>query len=53
MIMAQIKESPSGGLSARLARARVQVAHGLRWWAEHQAWPATDEIRIDHRQRRF
>lgn len=29
------------------ALARRRIAEGVKWWAEHQAWPATDEIRIE------
>lgn len=30
-------------------RLRRHIAAGIKWWAEHQAWPATDVIRIDRR----
>lgn len=32
---------------SRFETLRQKVASGMKWWAEHQAWPATDEIRID------
>lgn len=28
-------------------RLRDGLADAVKWWAEHQAWPATDDIRID------
>ncbi len=34
-------------LRARLALFRQRFVAGIKWWAEHQSWPATDEIRID------
>jgi hypothetical protein len=33
-------------LMEKVWRLRVKVSDGLKWWAEHQAWPAIDEIRI-------
>lgn len=46
--MAQIK-SYNGSLllGELLVRFRRRAVAGIKWWAEHQAWPATDEIRID------
>jgi len=32
---------------SRLSTLRRHIGAGLKWWAEHQAWPATDEIRVD------
>jgi hypothetical protein len=34
-------------LRERIEIIRQRVAAGVKWWAEHQSWPATDEIRID------
>ena len=47
--MAQIRkfEDYRQGRRARLATLRRRVIASVKWWAEHQAWPATDEIRID------
>lgn len=28
-------------------RWQDRLADAVKWWAEHQAWPATDDIRID------
>jgi hypothetical protein len=28
-------------------RLRDRLAEVVKWWAEHQAWPATDDIRIE------
>ncbi|WP_176488934.1 hypothetical protein [Rhizorhabdus dicambivorans] len=28
-------------------RLRDGLVDAVKWWAEHQAWPATDDIRID------
>ena len=40
-------------LRGRIDILRQRLAAGFKWWAEHQSWPATDEIRIDrHRQTR-
>lgn len=36
-------------LPRRVARLAEHVRNGVRWWAEHQAWPAHDAIRIDDR----
>lgn len=38
------------GLKDRIALLRQRLAAGIKWWAEHQSWPATDEIRIDRRR---
>lgn len=32
---------------SRIETLRLRAAAGIKWWAEHQSWPATDEIRID------
>ncbi len=40
------KDYRQGG-PARLATLRRRLIAGVKWWTEHQAWPATDEIRID------
>jgi len=46
--MEQIKTySDRRTLRERIEPLRQRFARGLKWWAEHQAWPATDEIRID------
>lgn len=37
----------SDRLPAALARLGARLKDGVRWWAEHQAWPARDAIRID------
>lgn len=31
----------------RRRRWQDRLADAVKWWAEHQAWPATDDIRID------
>ena len=33
----------------RFAEIRRPLGDVVKWWAEHQAWPATDEIRIERR----
>lgn len=38
--------SQSNGLQQREGLRR-RLADMVKWWAEHQAWPATDEIRIE------
>ena len=46
--MQQIKTyNHSGTTHSRFETIRDRVVAGIKWWAEHQAWPATDEIRID------
>ena len=45
--MAQIRKKQA---TSRPMGLRERIGDAIRWWAEHQAWPATDEIRID-RQR--
>ncbi|WP_160299196.1 hypothetical protein [Sphingomonas sp. SRS2] len=46
--MQQIKTyDHSGNAHSRFEAIRQRVATGIKWWAEHQAWPATDEIRIE------
>lgn len=46
--MTQIKSQDDKRFVRRL---RDRLADSVKWWAEHQAWPATDEIRIKrHRQ---
>ncbi|WP_156397299.1 MULTISPECIES: hypothetical protein [unclassified Sphingomonas] len=32
-------------------RLRERIGSAIRWWAEHQAWPATEEVRIEWRDR--
>ncbi len=51
-MMEQIKtlNGHGSGFASRIETLRLKVASGIKWWAEHQAWPATDEIRIDHRR---
>jgi|GEM_PF-1961828 len=39
--------SHSTTFRAYVRTLRRSIAGGIKWWAEHQAWPATDEIRID------
>jgi len=39
--------SHSTTFRAYIRSLRRSIAGGIKWWAEHQAWPATDEIRID------
>ena len=41
------------GGESRFGRLRRQMRDGIKWWAEHQAWPATDDIRIEPRNLRF
>jgi len=31
-------------------RWRDRIVHAIKWWSEHQAWPATEDIRIEWRQ---
>lgn len=45
--MAQDRTVQSGTLAARFSTLRTQFRDGIKWWAEHQAWPATDEVRVD------
>ena len=47
--MEQIKtyHEHSLDLPGRIKAIRQRAASAVKWWAEHQAWPATDEIRID------
>ena len=49
--MEQIKTYREHGpvLRDRIERLRQRLVAGIKWWAEHQSWPATDEIRIDRR----
>lgn len=35
------------GFRDLIERLGRHIAGGIKWWAEHQAWPATDVIRID------
>ena len=46
--MEQIKtyDQPAG-FRGRVETLRQAIASGMKWWAEHQAWPATEEIRVD------
>ena len=48
--MAQDNEK-SGLWAARFNKLRTQIRDGIKWWAEHQAWPATDDVRIDRHHR--
>ena len=46
--MAQIKTADdTNQAKSRISALRQRLAEGLKWWAEHQAWPATEEIRVD------
>jgi hypothetical protein len=46
--MTQIKlHDGSSGLGHRLTTLRRRLADGVKWWAEHQAWPATEDVRVD------
>ena len=48
--MTQISLQHGSGILARsAARLSTQVRNGIKWWAEHQAWPAIDDIRIEDR----
>jgi len=29
------------------SRLRERIAAAIKWWSEHQAWPATEDTRID------
>ena len=42
--MSQIKPNNEG---RHVRRLRDRVADAVKWWAEHQAWPATDDVRVD------
>lgn len=47
-IVTQISFAKFSGPDAdRYARVRRTIVKAIKWWAEHQAWPATDEIRVD------
>lgn len=46
--MTQIKTKSEHDQPARL---RDRIVSAIKWWGEHQAWPATDDIRIDWRRR--
>ncbi|WP_164857292.1 hypothetical protein [Sphingomonas crocodyli] len=41
------------GGESRFAIVRRRVRDGIKWWAEHQAWPATEEVRIEPKKLRF
>ncbi len=49
--MAQLKTEQGHSLSERFATLRHRIGDAVKWWAEHQSWPATDEIRIDRHHR--
>lgn len=34
----------------RSGRLRERIVSAIKWWGEHQAWPATEDIRIDWRR---
>ena len=42
-----MKQISSYDMAARTRQMREGIATAIKWWAEHQAWPATDEIRIE------
>jgi len=50
--MEQIRTYADNHTSLRERFAAIQKAltAGVKWWAEHQSWPATDEIRIERRR---
>lgn len=29
---------------------RERIRGAIRWWAEHQAWPATEDVRVEWRR---
>jgi len=37
--------------SDRSIQLKARIITAIKWWGEHQAWPATDEIRVDWRRR--
>jgi hypothetical protein len=46
--MAQIElQHVSHAFGRHAARLSARARDAIKWWAEHQAWPAIDEIRID------
>lgn len=46
------RRNGSADLAARLSHLSGRIRDGVKWWGEHQAWPAIDEIRIDDRKGR-
>ncbi len=50
--MSQIRTTLVAGFTRALGRTRTRVTRGVRWWAEHQAWPANEPARYDERTRR-
>lgn len=42
--MAQIRTKQA---SVRPIGLRERIGGAIRWWAEHQAWPATEDVRIE------
>ena len=49
--MATINLEKTHGWNERFVALRKKLQDGIKWWAEHQAWPATDEIRVESRER--
>jgi hypothetical protein len=44
--MAQIRTKNELSAAPNL---RSRIVGAIKWWGEHQAWPATDEIRVHWR----
>lgn len=34
----------------RPVRLRERIVSAIKWWGEHQAWPATEDTRIEWRR---
>ncbi|WP_157783461.1 hypothetical protein [Rhizorhabdus wittichii] len=47
MMMAQIRTKQA---TPRPMGLRERIGGAIRWWAEHQAWPATEDIRVEWRR---
>ncbi len=45
--MAQIRKKQA---TSRPLGLRERISGAIRWWAEHQAWPATEDARIEWRR---
>lgn len=46
-VMAQIRTKKD---SAQPVRLRDRIVSAIKWWGEHQAWPATEDVRIEWRR---
>ncbi len=46
-MMAQIRTKQA---TPRPMGWRERIGGAIRWWAEHQAWPATEDIRVEWRR---